>query len=133
MPVIAIDYTPAIRQQAGIGRIIRGQVQALLAANPGYEIAAVCQLGGSARRMRQQAPLPLHATPIDERNMVRHLASAGSAGAACGMVHRRAAGSLSCHRFCAGADRGTTEAPYDPRSGFPVLSLMQPCRACTTI
>ena len=32
---VVIDYTPAVRQQAGIGRIIRGQVQALIAANPG--------------------------------------------------------------------------------------------------
>ena len=32
MTVIAIDYTPAVRQQAGIGRIIRGQIEALVAA-----------------------------------------------------------------------------------------------------
>ncbi|MEZ4611296.1 MAG: hypothetical protein R2838_13830 [Caldilineaceae bacterium] len=30
MTVIAIDYTPAIRQQAGIGRIIRGQIDTLV-------------------------------------------------------------------------------------------------------
>ena len=30
MTVIAIDYTPAIRQQAGIGRIIRGQIDTLI-------------------------------------------------------------------------------------------------------
>ena len=35
---VVIDYTPAVRQQAGIGRIIRGQIQALIAADPGYDL-----------------------------------------------------------------------------------------------
>jgi hypothetical protein len=35
---IAIDYTPAIRQSAGIGRIIRGQIDAFLALQPDYEV-----------------------------------------------------------------------------------------------
>ena len=33
MPTIAIDYTAAVRQSAGIGRIVRGQVDALVALN----------------------------------------------------------------------------------------------------
>ena len=70
MPVIAIDYTPAIRQQAGIGRIVRGQVQALLAANPGYDLRLFVA-GRVSGEVREQSPLPLHTTPIDERNLVR--------------------------------------------------------------
>lgn len=70
MPTIAIDYTPAIRQQAGIGRIIRGQVQALIAANPGYDLRLFV-VGRIDAAQRSQAPLPLHTTPLDERNMVR--------------------------------------------------------------
>ena len=38
MATVAIDYTPAIRQQAGIGRLIRGQIAALIAANPGLDL-----------------------------------------------------------------------------------------------
>ena len=67
---VVIDYTPAVRQQAGIGRIIRGQVQALIAANPGYDLRllVVGRVDGGARA---QAPLPLHGTRLSERNMVR--------------------------------------------------------------
>lgn len=67
---IAIDYTPAIRQPAGIGRIIRGQVQALVAQNPGYDLRLFV-VGPVSAQDRQAAPLPLHPTPISERNMVR--------------------------------------------------------------
>ncbi len=70
MTVLAIDYTPAVRQQAGIGRIIRGQVAALIAVNPGYDLRLFVagRITGADRRA---APLPLHATPLDERNLVR--------------------------------------------------------------
>ena len=67
---VAIDYTPAIRQQAGIGRIIRGQVQSLIEQNPGYDLCLFVA-GPVTEADRQQAPLPLHATPLSERTMVR--------------------------------------------------------------
>jgi glycosyltransferase involved in cell wall biosynthesis len=70
MPVIAIDYTPALRQQAGIGRIVRGQVDALIAQRPDLDIRLLV-VGKVTAEQRAQAPLPLHATPLDERNIVR--------------------------------------------------------------
>lgn len=70
MPTIAIDYTPAIRQSAGIGRIIRQQIQALLALGPPFDIRLFVA-GPVSAIQRQQAPLPLHTTPMSERNMVR--------------------------------------------------------------
>jgi len=68
--VIAIDYTPAIRQQAGIGRIVRGQIKALVRLNPGFDLLLFVA-GRITDSDRRAAPLPLHATPIDERNLVR--------------------------------------------------------------
>ena len=70
MATVAIDYTPAIRQQAGIGRIIRGQVAALIAAADGMDLRLFV-VGRVDEAERRQAPLPLHTTPVDERNMVR--------------------------------------------------------------
>lgn len=70
MTVIAIDYTPAIRQQAGIGRIVRGQIEALVALNPGFDLRLFVA-GRVTDADRRAAPLPLHATPIGERNLVR--------------------------------------------------------------
>lgn len=70
MTVIAIDYTPAIRQQAGIGRIVRGQIEALVTLNPGYDLRLFVA-GRVTDADREAAPLPLHPTPIDERNLVR--------------------------------------------------------------
>ena len=70
MTRIAIDYTPAIRQQAGIGRIIRGQIQALLARNLPYDIRLFV-VGHVTPEERSSAPRPLHTTPLNERNMVR--------------------------------------------------------------
>lgn len=70
MTVVAIDYTPAVRQQAGIGRIIRGQVQALLAAPNGYQIRLFVA-GPVDPATQAAAPRPLHTTPIGERNLVR--------------------------------------------------------------
>lgn len=67
---VVIDYTPALRQQAGIGRIIRGQVQALIATNPAYDLRLFVT-GHVAAAARAEAPLPLHGTPLSERNMVR--------------------------------------------------------------
>lgn len=70
MPTIAIDYTPAIRQSAGIGRIIRGQVQALLEQNHNFDIRLFV-VGPVSKDEQQSAPAKLHSTPISERNMVR--------------------------------------------------------------
>jgi glycosyltransferase involved in cell wall biosynthesis len=67
---IAIDYTPALRQQAGIGRIVRGQVQALCELNSGYDLRLLV-VGRTDSAARAAAPLRLHTTPLDERNMVR--------------------------------------------------------------
>ncbi len=67
---IAIDYTPAIRQSAGIGRIIRGQIQALLALKPDFDIRLFV-VGAVTAQERARAPLPLHTPPLSERNMVR--------------------------------------------------------------
>lgn len=70
LPTIVIDYTPAIRQQAGIGRIIRGQVQALLAAEPPFALKLFV-IGKVTPAEQALAPLPLQTTPLSERNMVR--------------------------------------------------------------
>ena len=70
MTRIAIDYTPAIRQQAGIGRIIRGQIQALLAANLSFDVRLFV-VGSITAEDQRAAPAPLYATGISERNMVR--------------------------------------------------------------
>lgn len=71
MTTLAIDYTPAIRQQAGIGRIIRGQVAALIEQNPGFELKLFVA-GKVSADDRRNAPLPLYSTPwISERNLVR--------------------------------------------------------------
>ncbi|MCB0115939.1 MAG: glycosyltransferase family 4 protein [Caldilineaceae bacterium] len=71
MPTLAIDYTPAVRQAAGIGRIIRGQVKALIEENPPFDLRLFVagQVDDAARGV---APLPLHSTPyVSERNLVR--------------------------------------------------------------
>jgi glycosyltransferase involved in cell wall biosynthesis len=71
MSTIAIDYTPAIRQQAGIGRIVRGQVQALIEEDAGYDLRLFVT-GSASQADRESAPFPLHSTPyISERNLVR--------------------------------------------------------------
>lgn len=70
MTRIAIDYTPAIRQQAGIGRIIRGQIQALLARNLPYDLRLFV-VGKITQAERNSVPQRLYTTPISERNMVR--------------------------------------------------------------
>lgn len=70
MATVAIDYTPAIRQQAGIGRIIRGQVAALIATAEKLDLRLFV-VGRVDEAERRQISLPLHTTPLDERNMVR--------------------------------------------------------------
>ena len=68
---LVIDYTPAVRQSAGIGRIIRGQVDALVQNNPGYDLSLFVA-GTVAASQRTSAPLPLHTFPsISERNLTR--------------------------------------------------------------
>ena len=67
---IAIDYTPAIRQKAGIGRIIRGQIATLCHMRPNWDLRLFV-VGPVTAENRAEAPRPLHTTPISERNMVR--------------------------------------------------------------
>ncbi len=69
-PLIAIDYTPAVRQSAGIGRIIRGQIDALLALDPPFDIRLFV-VGRLTQAERAAAPRHLTNTPLSERNMVR--------------------------------------------------------------
>ncbi len=70
MTTVAIDYTPAIRQSAGIGRIIRGQVKALAELQLDWDLRLFV-VGAVTAADRATAPLPLATTPISERNMVR--------------------------------------------------------------
>lgn len=67
---IAIDYTPAIRQRAGIGRIVRGQIGALL-ARATEESFRLFVVGLVSRADQVAAPQKLYTTPFRERNMVR--------------------------------------------------------------
>ena len=74
-PKITIDYTPAVRQSAGIGRIIREQVRAVIALNAAegftYELRLFVA-GRVGQADRDVAPLRLHNTPlISERSLVR--------------------------------------------------------------
>lgn len=68
---LVIDYTPAIRQSAGIGRIIRGQVESLLEHNPGYDLSLFVA-GRVDNDQEARAPQPLLAFPaISERSLTR--------------------------------------------------------------
>lgn len=68
---LLIDYTPAVRQSAGIGRIIRGQVRALIDAAPEFAIRLFVA-GQVSQAERDAAPLPLRTIPfISERNLIR--------------------------------------------------------------
>ena len=73
-PTLVIDYTPAIRQRAGIGRIIRGQIKALCQLQrqlqPDWDIRLFV-VGPVQAQDQTEAPLSLHTTPVNERNMVR--------------------------------------------------------------
>lgn len=68
---LVIDYTPAVRQTAGIGRIIRGQIDALAQSNSGYDLSLFVA-GRVAASQRADAPLPLYTFPaVSERNLTR--------------------------------------------------------------
>ena len=68
---LVIDYTPAVRQTAGIGRIIRGQIEALVQSSPGYDLSLFVA-GSVDEERRAGAPLPLNTFPaISERNLTR--------------------------------------------------------------
>lgn len=69
MPTIAIDYTPAIRQSAGIGRIIRGQIGALVRLAD-YDMRLFAA-GPVTPKDKAIAPAPLFCTQLSERNLVR--------------------------------------------------------------
>lgn len=70
LTTIAIDYTPALRQRAGIGRIVRGQVNALIQANPGYDLRLFIA-GKSNAQERSEGPLPIASFPLSERTLTR--------------------------------------------------------------
>ena len=68
---LVIDYTPAVRQTAGIGRIIRGQISELAQNNPGLDLSLFVA-GTVTAEQRTAAPLPLHTFPrFSERNLTR--------------------------------------------------------------
>ena len=68
---LVIDYTPAIRQSAGIGRIIRGQIETLFEHNPGYDLSLFVA-GRVGNDLEARAPQPLLTFPaISERNLTR--------------------------------------------------------------
>ena len=68
---LVIDYTPAIRQSAGIGRIIRGQIETLFEHNPGYDLSLFVA-GRVDNDLEARAPQPLLTFPaISERNLTR--------------------------------------------------------------
>ena len=68
---LVIDYTPAIRQSAGIGRIIRGQIEALFEDNPGYDLSLFVA-GTVDGDLKALSALPLLTFPaISERNLTR--------------------------------------------------------------
>ena len=74
MATIAIDYTPAIRQTAGIGRIVRGQVDAVQRLIQRSQLEYDTRLfvvGKLTPNQRQSASQRLFDTWLDERNMVR--------------------------------------------------------------
>jgi glycosyltransferase involved in cell wall biosynthesis len=74
MTILAIDYTPAVRQRAGIGRLVRGQIQALLSLPIPFDVRlfVVGSLTAAERHEAEIATgLPIHSTPMSERNMVR--------------------------------------------------------------
>ena len=120
MATIAIDYTPAIRQQAGIGRIIRGQVAALIAAARSW-ICGCLSWGGWTRPSGSRHRCRCTRRPRRAQHGAA-LASVGYAAAARGVVHRRPARSSARHRFCACAEQGPAEAAHGPRPGLSLLS-----------
>ena len=68
---LVIDYTPAVRQSAGIGRIIRGQIETLFEHNPGYDLSLFVA-GTVDSELKGLAPLPPLTFPIiSERNLTR--------------------------------------------------------------
>lgn len=68
---LVIDYTAAVRQTAGIGRIIRGQIDALVQENPGFDISLFVA-GKVTPEQLASSPLPLNTFPlVSERNLTR--------------------------------------------------------------
>ena len=65
MAHITIDYTPAVHQRAGIGRLTRELTRALLALPSPHQFKLFVMGGGEeAHRM---APVAVHASPISDR------------------------------------------------------------------
>src|SRR5437868_1012828 len=76
MARITIDYTPAVQQSAGIGRLTREVVRALLGLDTTHQFRLFC-MGGIDERHKAQAAGPLRrdiswvTTPLDDRWMYR--------------------------------------------------------------
>ena len=67
---ILIDYTPAVRQQAGIGRLTRGLVEHLPRAEPEHRIW-LWSNGRPRPDLRHVHGNPIWYSPLRERDMVR--------------------------------------------------------------
>ncbi len=67
---ILVDYTPAIRQTAGIGRITQELIARLPGREAGVELALFVN-GWRGQAPRQAHGLPLHYTPLREQDMIR--------------------------------------------------------------
>lgn len=74
---ILIDYTPAVRQQAGIGRLTRGLVEHLPWAEPEHRIW-LWSNGRPRPDLRHVHGNPIWYSPLRERDMVRLWHRAGS-------------------------------------------------------
>lgn len=74
---ILIDYTPAVRQQAGIGRLTRGLVEHLPWAEPEHRIW-LWSNGRPQPDLRHVHGNPIWYSPLRERDMVRLWHRAGS-------------------------------------------------------
>jgi glycosyltransferase involved in cell wall biosynthesis len=72
MARITIDYTSAVWQSAGIGRLTREVVRALLALSPAHDIRLLCMAGHPAALppFRGQ-PVPLVRVPLTDRWLYR--------------------------------------------------------------
>jgi glycosyltransferase involved in cell wall biosynthesis len=72
MARITIDYTPAVWQSAGIGRLTREVVRALLALSPAHDIRLLCMAGQPVGLpVFNGKPAPLIRVPLTDRWLYR--------------------------------------------------------------
>ncbi|HEY3342878.1 MAG TPA: glycosyltransferase family 1 protein [Anaerolineae bacterium] len=72
MARITIDYTPAVWQSAGIGRLTREVVRALLALTPAHDMRLLCMAGQPADLpVFNGRPAPLIRIPLTDRWLYR--------------------------------------------------------------